>query len=42
MGDKVQEEMSRRARLIHKDDGAVEASASKFNGIPSWEFARVR
>lgn len=30
--DKVQEEMSRRARLIHKDDGTVEASASKYNG----------
>ena len=32
MFDKVQEEMSRRARLIHKDDGTVEASASKYNG----------
>lgn len=30
--DKVQEEMSRRARLIHKDDGTVEASVSKYNG----------
>jgi site-specific DNA recombinase len=30
--DKVQEEMSRRARLIHKDDGTVEANGSKYNG----------
>lgn len=30
--DKVQEEMSRRARLVHKEDGTVESSASKYNG----------
>lgn len=30
--DKVQEEMVRRARLLYKDDGTVEASISKYNG----------
>ncbi|WFR58802.1 recombinase family protein [Anaerocolumna sp. AGMB13025] len=30
--DKVQEEMSRRARLVHKEDGTVESSISKYNG----------
>lgn len=30
--DKVQEEMARRARLIRKEDGTVESSASKYNG----------
>ncbi|MGF7057905.1 recombinase family protein [Brassicibacter mesophilus] len=30
--DKVQEEMSRRARLVRKEDGTVESSASKYNG----------
>lgn len=30
--DKVQEEMSRRARLIRKEDGTVEFSTSKYNG----------
>lgn len=30
--DKVQEEMSKRARLVHKEDGAVEPSTSKYNG----------
>lgn len=30
--DKVQEEMSRRARLIRKEDGTVESSTSKYNG----------
>jgi site-specific DNA recombinase len=29
---KVQEEMSRRARLINKEDGTVESSTSKYNG----------
>ncbi len=30
--DKVQEEMIKRARLIHKEDGTVSASTSKYNG----------
>jgi len=30
--DKVQEEMAKRARLVHKEDGAVESSTSKYNG----------
>lgn len=30
--DKVQEEMARRARLIHTENGTVESSASKYNG----------
>ncbi len=30
--DKVQEEMSRRARLIRKEDGTAESSTSKYNG----------
>lgn len=30
--DKVQEEMSRRARLVRKEDGTVESSNSKYNG----------
>ncbi|NJD04585.1 MAG: recombinase family protein [Ruminiclostridium sp.] len=30
--DKVQEEMVRRARLVRKEDGTVEASGSKYNG----------
>lgn len=30
--DKVQKEMVRRARLVHKEDGTVESSASKYNG----------
>ena len=30
--DKVQEEMSRRARLISKEDGTVESSTRKYNG----------
>lgn len=30
--DKVQEEMAQRARLVHKDNGAVEAKARKYNG----------
>lgn len=30
--DKVQDEMARRARLISKEDGAVEARGSKYNG----------
>jgi site-specific DNA recombinase len=30
--DKVQEEMSRRARLVHKEDGTVESNTSKYNG----------
>ncbi len=30
--DKVQEEMARRVRLVHKEDGTVEASTSKYNG----------
>ncbi|SNS88232.1 Recombinase [Anaerovirgula multivorans] len=29
---KVQEEMARRARLVHKQDGTVEPSGSKYNG----------
>lgn len=31
--DKVQEEMSRRARLVHKEDGTVESSTSKYKNI---------
>lgn len=30
--DKVQEEMARRGRLIHKEDGTVEPRGSKYNG----------
>ncbi len=30
--DKVQEEMARRGRLVHKEDGTVEPSRSKYNG----------
>ena len=30
--DKVQEEMDKRARLVVKDDGTIEASGSKYNG----------
>ncbi|EMS72582.1 recombinase family protein [Ruminiclostridium cellobioparum] len=30
--DRVQEEMSKRARLVHKEDGTVESSTSKYNG----------
>lgn len=30
--DKVQEEMARRGRLVHKEDGTVEPSGSKYNG----------
>jgi site-specific DNA recombinase len=30
--DKVQEEMSKRARLVRKEDGTVESSTSKYNG----------
>jgi len=30
--DKVQEEMSRRARLVRKEDGTVESSNTKYNG----------
>lgn len=30
--DKVQEEMAKRARLVNKEDGSVEASGSKYNG----------
>ncbi len=30
--DLVQEEMAKRARLLHKDDGIVESSTSKYNG----------
>ncbi len=30
--DKVQEEMARRATLVHKEDGTVEHSMSKYNG----------
>jgi len=30
--DKVQEEMARRARLVHKEDGTVESSTSKYDG----------
>lgn len=30
--DKVQEEMSRRARLVRKEDGTVESSTSKYSG----------
>lgn len=30
--DEVQEEMTKRARLIVKDDGTIEASGSKYNG----------
>lgn len=30
--DKVQEEISKRARLVHKEDGTVESSTSKYNG----------
>lgn len=30
--DKVQDEMSRRARLVHKEDGTVESNTSKYNG----------
>lgn len=30
--DNVQEEMARRARLIHKEDGTIESSRSKYNG----------
>jgi len=30
--DLVQEEMAKRARLLHKDDGTVEFSVSKYNG----------
>jgi len=30
--DKVQEEMSKRARLVHKEDGTVESTGSKYNG----------
>ncbi|GAB6170737.1 hypothetical protein JCM15765_02150 [Paradesulfitobacterium aromaticivorans] len=30
--DLVQEEMAKRARLLHKDDGTVESSTSKYNG----------
>lgn len=30
--DKVQEEMARRARLIHKGDGTVEPNGNKYNG----------
>ncbi|WP_353681834.1 recombinase family protein [Pelotomaculum sp. PtaB.Bin117] len=29
---KVQEEMAKRARLLHNDDGTIESSASKYNG----------
>jgi len=32
MFDKVQEEMTKRARLVIKDDGTMETSASKYNG----------
>jgi len=34
--DKVQEEMARRARLVHKEDGKVESSTSKYNGKYLW------
>lgn len=30
--DKVQEEMAKRARLVHKEDGTAESSTSKYNG----------
>ncbi|SFR18719.1 recombinase family protein [Desulfoscipio geothermicus] len=30
--DLVQEDMAKRARLLHKDDGIVESSTSKYNG----------
>lgn len=30
--DKAQEEMAKRARLVSKGDGSVEASGSKYNG----------
>jgi len=30
--DKVQEEMAKRARLVSKKDGTIEASGSKYNG----------
>ncbi len=30
--DKVQEEMSKRSRLVRKEDGTVESSISKYNG----------
>lgn len=30
--DKVQEEMARRGRLVHKEDGTIGASGSKYNG----------
>lgn len=30
--DKVQEDMARRARFVHKEDGTVESSVSKYNG----------
>ena len=30
--DKVQEEMAKRARLLHNEDGTIEASTSKYNG----------
>jgi site-specific DNA recombinase len=30
--DKVQEEVERRGRLVHKEDGTVEPSGSKYNG----------
>lgn len=30
--DKVQEEISKRARLVRKEDGTVESSTSKYNG----------
>ena len=32
MFDKVQEEMTKRARLIRNEDGTVESSTSKYNG----------
>ncbi len=31
--DKAQEEMARRARLVHKEDGTMGSNTSKYNGI---------
>lgn len=33
----VQEDLARRARLVHREDGTVEPSVNKYNGKYLWE-----
>ena len=40
--DKVQEKMAKRARLFYNEDGTIEASTSRYNGISFRESACLR